>query len=92
MDYGEKLKAIRTAEGMTQAEFAEATGINLRSYQNAESGHRGAGLPMVEAAAKRWPKYSQWLLTDTTSPENGQVSPEQEKARRDSARDGTHVA
>lgn len=89
-DYSAKLRAIREAEGMTQGAFAEAAGLNARSYQNAENGFRSPGLPMIEAVARRWPQYARWLLTDETRPEHGDVSPEQEKARRDSARDGTH--
>lgn len=85
MNYSEKLKAIREAEGLTQTAFAEAVGINTKSYGNAESGFRSPGLPMIEAVARRWPKYALWLLTDTTAPETGQISPEQETARQDLA-------
>lgn len=88
--YSAKLRAIRDAEGLTQTAFAAETGINLRSYQNAESGYRSPGLPMIEAVARRWPQYARWLLTDETRPEHGDISPAQETARRDSARDGTH--
>ena len=38
----------------------------------------------MEAIAREWPQYSYWLLTGETIPEQGQISPEIERARRDS--------
>lgn len=36
----EKLKAIRKAEGLTQAKFSEISGIALGTVKNYESGHK----------------------------------------------------
>lgn len=39
----EKLKAIRKAEGLTQAKFSEISGIALGTVKNYESGHKDPG-------------------------------------------------
>lgn len=43
-----KLKEIRKSEGLTQAEFADVTGINLGTIKNYESGKREVGLSVVD--------------------------------------------
>jgi len=44
----EKLKKIREGWGMTQAEFAELLGANLRTYQGWESGRFDVPGPVAE--------------------------------------------
>lgn len=90
MNFSEKVRAIREAEGLSRAGFEAETGISRRTLEGIEQGRREPGGEMLAAIGKRWPQYARWLLTDETRPEHGDVSPEQEKARRDSARDGTH--
>lgn len=75
----EKLRAIREAEGLTQPQFAEKTGISLSTIKKIDSGinkslHAETLLKVAGVAG--FEKYSLWLLTDQVNPEGGQISPE----------------
>ncbi|MBI0277297.1 helix-turn-helix transcriptional regulator [Hafnia alvei] len=76
-EYDKKLKAIRKAEGYTQASFAELTGINIGTIKNYEVGKREVGLSVIDRILKLEPfkKYTMWLMTGDTAPEIGQISP-----------------
>lgn len=75
--YGEKLKEIRKAEGLTQPAFAEITGVSLGAIRNYETGQREVGLSVLDKIIKheRFTKYTLWLMTGVSTPETGQVSP-----------------
>ena len=62
--YEKKLKEIRKSEGLTQAEFADVTGINLGTIKNYESGKREVGLSVVDRVinSKDFEKYTIWLI------------------------------
>lgn len=78
MQIHEKIKAIRQAEGLTQVQLSDLSGVprstinkldaGINSNMKAETLQKIAGLPEFE-------KYALWLLTDKTDPENGQISP-----------------
>lgn len=70
----EKLKAIRKAEGLTQAKFSEISGIALGTVKNYESGHKDPGLSIVMRVTNTplFKKYTLWLMTGDTSPQAGQ--------------------
>lgn len=90
MNLCEKVRAIREAEGLSRSGFSQETGIASRTLEGIEQGRREPGGELLSAIGKRWPQYARWLLTDETRPEHGDISPAQETARKDSARDGTH--
>lgn len=73
----EKLKAIRKAEGLTQAKFSEISGIALGTVKNYESGHKDPGLSIVMRVTNTplFKKYTLWLMTGDTSPQAGQIAP-----------------
>lgn len=75
--YEEKLKAIRIAEGHTQASFAEITGINVGTIKNYESGKREVGISVIDRVleAADFKKYTMWLMTGDAIPETNQISP-----------------
>ncbi|CNI40671.1 helix-turn-helix domain-containing protein [Yersinia mollaretii] len=75
--YGEKLKDIRKAEGLTQPEFSSETGVSLGAIRNYETGQRDAGISVIDKIVnhERFKKYALWLMTDATAPESGQISP-----------------
>ncbi len=77
MKTSEKLRAIRKAEGLTQAKFCEISGVALSSLKNYEGGHKEPGLQIVKQIVNCAPfkKYTLWLMTDETAPEAGQISP-----------------
>ncbi|CAI1093614.1 transcriptional regulator, y4mF family [Serratia entomophila] len=76
-DYGEKLKQIRTAEGLTQPAFAKELGLGLSTVKNYETGQKNAGLSIVDKVTNhpRFEKYTMWLMNGKTSEAAGQISP-----------------
>lgn len=76
-DYEKKLKEIRMSEGLTQAEFADITGVNIGTIKNYESGNREVGLSVVDRVIKSrdFEKYTIWLMTGKTNEAAGQISP-----------------
>ncbi|GAB7197761.1 helix-turn-helix domain-containing protein [Dickeya oryzae] len=77
MKISQKLKAIRKAEGLTQAKFCEISGIALGTLKNYEGGHQEPGIQVVLQVTntKQFEKYVLWLMTDKTAPEAGQIAP-----------------
>ncbi|EOU1316521.1 helix-turn-helix domain-containing protein [Klebsiella quasipneumoniae] len=77
MNLGKKLRAIRKAEGLTQAKFCEISGIALGTVKNYEGGHQEPGITVIMQITNtpRFEKYTLWLMTDKTAPEVGQVEP-----------------
>lgn len=75
-NFGQKLKAIRMAEGYTQSAFASMVGIGLGSIKNYETG-REVGLSIINRVLdiERFQKYTLWLMIDKTSEGAGQISP-----------------
>ncbi|EAY0820144.1 helix-turn-helix domain-containing protein [Salmonella enterica] len=76
-DYAEKLRQIRKAEGLTQKNFAELTGVAIGTVKKYESGHQSARAEIVERAVgvQRFEKYTLWLMTGKIAPAAGQVAP-----------------
>ncbi|MFP2469482.1 helix-turn-helix domain-containing protein [Pseudescherichia vulneris] len=77
MKMGQKLRAIRKAEGITQAKFCEISGIALGTVKNYEGGHAEPGIQVILQITNtpQLEKYTLWLMTDKTAPESGQISP-----------------
>lgn len=77
MNLAQKLRAIRKAEGLTQAKFCEISGIALGTVKNYEGGHQEPGITVVMQItnSKLFEKYTLWLMTDKTAPQAGQISP-----------------
>lgn len=65
------------SEGLTQAEFADITGVNIGTIKNYESGNREVGLSVVDRVIKSrdFEKYTIWLMTGKTNEAAGQISP-----------------
>ncbi|EFF0477532.1 helix-turn-helix transcriptional regulator [Escherichia coli] len=76
-DYAMKLREIRKAEGLTQKQFSDLSGISLGTIKNYETGQHQAGIQTVERIINvmQFQKYTLWLMTDKTAPSAGQVSP-----------------
>ena len=86
MNLLERIKAIRMAEGFGQREFADEVGMNVKTLKNYEQGKRDtASSDQLELITNhpRFQKYTLWLMTGTTAPEAGQISPmiEMERAK-----------
>ena len=76
-NYAEKLRQIRKAEGLTQKDFSELTGVALGTIKKYETGHQPARAEVLESVIEvhMFEKYTLWLMTDKTAPIAGQVSP-----------------
>lgn len=76
-NHGKKLRAIRIAEGLTQASFAQMLDIGLGTVKNYEVGQKDVGLSVVDKVSNhpRFEKYTLWLMTDKTAPAAGQIAP-----------------
>lgn len=77
MELGQKLKAVRKAEGLTQKSFCEACGLALGTVKNYEGGYKSPGLQVVMQVTNtpKFQKYTLWLMTDKTAPQAGQIAP-----------------
>ncbi|WP_440996590.1 helix-turn-helix domain-containing protein [Arhodomonas sp. SL1] len=81
---GMRIKEIRETEGLGRTKFAELLGVSMRTIQGIEQRGSSPRQEVMEAIANHWPQYSYWLLTGKTMPEQGQINPATEKARKDS--------
>ncbi|GAA0408190.1 hypothetical protein GCM10008969_33660 [Pseudomonas veronii subsp. inensis] len=78
MELFEKLKLIRQAEGLTQRELCDATGINLSTWKSYELQRRKevSSLELLKITGHpQFKKYTLWLMCDEAVPECGQISP-----------------
>ncbi|HHF8104478.1 TPA: helix-turn-helix domain-containing protein [Escherichia coli] len=76
-NYAEKLRQIRKAEGLTQKDFSELTGVALGTIKKYETGHQPARAEVLESVieVQMFEKYTLWLMTDKTAPVAGQIAP-----------------
>ncbi|WGM04598.1 helix-turn-helix transcriptional regulator [Arsenophonus nasoniae] len=73
----EKLKAIRKAERLSQAELCKIIGISISTLKKLEGNHNEPGWTTLQIITKhpRFEKYTLWLMTDKVAPESGQIEP-----------------
>lgn len=77
MELSEKLKVIRQAEGLTQRELCDATGIKLSTWKSYELQRRKevSSLELLKITGHpQFKKYTLWLMCDEAAPECGQIS------------------
>ncbi|EAU6105656.1 helix-turn-helix transcriptional regulator [Salmonella enterica] len=77
IDYSKKLRQIREAEGLTQKQFAELTGLAVSTVRSYEGVGQTARAAIVEKVIQvdRFEKYMFWLMKDKTLPSAGQIAP-----------------
>ncbi|ECC5186731.1 helix-turn-helix transcriptional regulator [Salmonella enterica] len=77
IDYSKKLRQIREAEGLTQKQFAELTGLAVSTVRSYEGVGQTARAAVVEKVIQvdRFEKYMFWLMKDKTLPSAGQIAP-----------------
>lgn len=77
MKLSEKIKAIRIAEGLSQARFCEIIDLPLNTLTKYETGRfePGGGMLVKLTHHPKFEKYTLWLMTDKTAPAAGQISP-----------------
>lgn len=86
---GEKIRALREAEGMGRQEFSDLTGIPKNTLIRLEQGKNAPSGKVLMQITSAFHKYTLWLMTDQVSEEAGQISPQIEKARADLKKTGT---
>tara|TARA_B100000378_G_C17857482_1_gene347347 strand:+ start:324 stop:632 length:309 start_codon:yes stop_codon:yes gene_type:complete len=79
--FGEKIRALREAEGMGRQDFSDTTGIPKNTLIRLEQGKNAPSGKVLMQITKAFPKYTMWLMNDQTIEEVGQVSPEIERTR-----------
>ena len=65
-ELGEKIKAIREAEGLSQAKFSDLTDISISTIKKYETGVRDPGGSTLLRITRheKFKKYALWLMTD----------------------------
>lgn len=81
---GARIRELRESTGEGRTRFAQRIGVSMRTIEAIEQRGSSPRGDVLEAIAREWPQYSYWLLTGETMPEQGQISPEIERAHRDS--------
>ncbi len=65
MTINQKIKLIRTTEGITQAEFAKLIGVKHDSgVRIIENGNHEVGSAKIEKICTLFPEYALWLITN----------------------------
>lgn len=78
MQIGQKIKLIREAENIKRSEFCQLIDMTVDSLKGYEVRNRNIGYDNLIKITHhpRFEKYSLWLVTDKTSVESGQISPD----------------
>lgn len=83
-DLGKKIREIREVQGMSREAFAVTHGLPYGTVMNLEQGRTDPRSSILLKICKAYPQYALWLTTDQIQPEAGHISPEIERARKDS--------
>ena len=77
MIVSEKIKAIRTAEGLSQNQFCKIMEIPISTLKKLEGGYNEPGWTTLMKLTQHplFEKYTLWLMTDKTAPQAGQIAP-----------------
>ncbi|HDL7645903.1 helix-turn-helix domain-containing protein [Yersinia enterocolitica] len=77
MIVSEKIKAIRTAEGLSQNQFCKIMEISISTLKKLEGGYNEPGWATLMKLTQHplFEKYTLWLMTNKTAPESGQIAP-----------------
>jgi transcriptional regulator with XRE-family HTH domain len=77
MIVSEKIKAIRTAEGLSQNQFCKIMEIPISTLKKLEGGYNEPGWTTLMKLTQHplFEKYTLWLMTGNTAPESGQIAP-----------------
>ncbi len=77
MKLSEKVRALREAEGLSQAKFCDIIGLSLNTLKKYEKGNfePGGNALLKITTHPLFQKYTLWLMTDKTAPQAGQIAP-----------------
>ncbi|MBF1996578.1 helix-turn-helix transcriptional regulator [Serratia symbiotica] len=73
----EKLKAIRSAEGLSQSQFCKIMEIPISTLKKLEGGYNEPGWNTLTKLTQHplFEKYTMWLMTGKTATQAGQIAP-----------------
>lgn len=74
-EIGSRIKEARKAEGYTQQEMADLTGIPYSTYKFLERANASAEKLEKVFQVPRMKRYALWIMTGTTEPAGGQIDP-----------------
>lgn len=77
MTFEEKLKLMRTAEGLSQMQLSDITGISISTIKKIEAGYHEPSWSFLNKITHHplFQKYTLWLMTGNTAPQAGQIAP-----------------
>lgn len=83
MNVIDRIKLLRTLEGISYNELSERSGIERKRLENVINQKAKPRHEDIEAIGKAWPEYRLWLAYGEELPEAGQISPMTKAAQRD---------
>lgn len=89
IEIGEKIRALREAEGMGRQEFSDLTGIPKNTLIRLEQGRNAPSGKVLMQVTQAFEKYTLWLMNGQVNEAAGQVSPEIERVRKMLKQTGT---
>ena len=93
MDTRDRIKLIIETEGVTQAAFAESTGINTSTLNHVLTGRNNPSIEVITKILSTYPQYeSEWLLHGNGSMWTEAYSEERAKSSTISLFQGTTAA
>lgn len=81
MKANERIKCVREYTRMAQPDFAAFIGAKGNQISNIENEKQKVPHEILEAIAKKFPKFKLWILTGEEYPDIDQVSPMTEEIR-----------
>lgn len=82
MKFGEKLKALRERENLTQTQMAEALGVFASEVADLESGSKTPDIEIVLDISRRFGVTTDYLLKDEISFGNNEKSLDEESSEK----------
>lgn len=79
----DRVRLLRTMEGISYVELCERTGIDKKRLENVINEKAKIRHEEIEAIGHAWPEYMLWLAYGIEKPEMGQISPMTKKSLGD---------
>lgn len=84
MGMRERIREVYEWSGKSKRDLEQETGIDRTVWNNVINGRQRVNEDHLEALDKLWPQFTFWIATGRVQPEAGNISPEIERARKDS--------
>ena len=84
----DRVRLLKTLEGISYVELCEKTGIEKKRLENVVNEKAKIRHEEIELIGKAFPEYRLWLAYGEELPEAGQISPMTKKALSDLGKQG----